>query len=314
MSLQYSWIIELGVLLVIFALVFMMGFAVCQISREFSHTDIYRLNLLVDWDRNGKEWRKTRRWRDGSRFVFLFRLCRLASYLLRRRRVLTALLLFTALFHSAATLCPVLLPGALRRKYLACVDDIGVWALAVTLYFVFLCFVSHGDGLPEEERYALRARRGVVASARVPALHGVVFGDDELDCAVTEPALMWLAIDTTLVSAPLILFRRSKASLEAMWKYLLICSVGVGLAMFGTLLVAMSARGTGCDGLGFAELLLCSEGLEPGWFLAAFIFILVGYGTKMGLAPFHTWLPDTLAEAPGVVSALLSGALLNCRS
>jgi len=108
--------------------------------------------------------------------------------------------------------------------------------------------------------------------------------------------LMWVAVElTTLVSAPLIAFHRTKESLEAMWKYLLICSIGIGLALFGTMLV-LHAQTTG----------------NVQWYKAGFAFILAGYGTKTGLAPFHTWLPDAHSEAPAPASALLSGALLNC--
>lgn len=108
--------------------------------------------------------------------------------------------------------------------------------------------------------------------------------------------LMWVAIElTTLVSAPLIAYHRDKGSLEAMWKYLLICSIGIAFALFGTMLV-LHAQSTG----------------SARWYMAGFAFVLAGYGTKMGLAPFHTWLPDAHSEAPAPVSALLSGALLNC--
>ncbi len=108
--------------------------------------------------------------------------------------------------------------------------------------------------------------------------------------------LMWVAVElTTLVSAPLIAYHRGKDSLEAMWKYLLICSIGIAFALFGTMLV-LHAQSTD----------------NTRWYMAGFAFILAGYGTKMGLAPFHTWLPDAHSEAPAPVSALLSGALLNC--
>ncbi len=124
--------------------------------------------------------------------------------------------------------------------------------------------------------------------------------------------LLWVAVEaTTLVSAPLILFHRSARSLEAMWKYLLICSVGIGLALFGTMLLA-AAMPPGEGDLRFTHVTGVRHLLKPVWFKASFIFILAGYGTKMGLAPFHTWLPDAHSESPGTVSALLSGALLNC--
>ena len=116
--------------------------------------------------------------------------------------------------------------------------------------------------------------------------------------AILAPSLtlMWVAVElTTLVSAPLIACRRDRGSLEAMWKYLLICSIGIAFALFGTMLV-LHAQSTG----------------SARWYMAGFAFVLAGYGTKMGLAPFHTWLPDAHSEAPAPVSALLSGALLNC--
>jgi len=123
--------------------------------------------------------------------------------------------------------------------------------------------------------------------------------------------LLWVAVEaTTLASAPLILFHRSPHSLEAMWKYLLICSVGIGLALFGTMLLAVADRSG--SALDISAMSAVSETLDPRWFKAAFIFLLAGYGTKMGLVPFHTWLPDAHSEAPGAVSALLSGSLLNC--
>lgn len=123
--------------------------------------------------------------------------------------------------------------------------------------------------------------------------------------ALLSPSLplMWVAVElTTLVSAPLIAYHRSRGALEAMWKYLLICSIGIGLALFGTMLVMHALE-------------LQEKGVAAGcrmWFKVGFVFILAGYGTKTGLAPFHTWLPDAHSEAPAPVSALLSGALLNC--
>ena len=126
--------------------------------------------------------------------------------------------------------------------------------------------------------------------------------------------ILWVSMEaTTLASAPLICFHRSDRSLEAMWKYLLVCSVGIGLALFGSMLLAASAKFAGDGiGLGLDELLTAGPTLHQGWLKMAFVFMLAGYGAKMGLAPFHTWLPDAHSEAPATVSALLSGSLLNC--
>ena len=127
--------------------------------------------------------------------------------------------------------------------------------------------------------------------------------------------LLWIAVEaTTLASAPLIYFHRHHRSLEATWKYLLICSVGIGLALLGNFFLAVAASGaSGAGGsLSIGALREHAAQLHMPWLKGAFLFLLVGYGTKMGLAPLHTWLPDAHSEAPSVVSALLSGALLNC--
>jgi hydrogenase-4 component F len=127
--------------------------------------------------------------------------------------------------------------------------------------------------------------------------------------------LLWVAVEaTTLASAPLIYFHRHHRSLEATWKYLLICSVGIALALLGIFFLAVAATspGTGTVSLVLKDLLSDAPHLNRLWLKAAFVLMLVGYGTKMGLAPFHTWLPDAHSEAPSVASALLSGALLNC--
>jgi hydrogenase-4 component F len=127
--------------------------------------------------------------------------------------------------------------------------------------------------------------------------------------------LMWVAVEaTTLASAPLIYFHRNSRSLEATWKYLVICSVGIALALLGNFFLAVAARSYGGTPIPLTldDLAAATGSLDPRWLKAAFLLLLVGYGTKMGLAPLHTWLPDAHSEAPSVVSALLSGALLNC--
>jgi hydrogenase-4 component F len=140
-----------------------------------------------------------------------------------------------------------------------------------------------------------------------------------LVCVSQHFTLLWVGVEaTTLASAPLIYFHRHHRSLEAMWKYILICSVGIALALMGNF--SLAAAGSGPEAGGRITLVLGDligpEGkaarLDPGWLRAAFLLFLVGYGTKMGLAPLHNWLPDAHSEAPSLVSALLSGALLNC--
>ncbi len=126
--------------------------------------------------------------------------------------------------------------------------------------------------------------------------------------------VMWIAIEaTTLASAPLIYTHRSAASLEATWKYVLICSVGIAMALLGSVLITLAMDIGNVDALlSFSSLSQVAGQMDTFWLKAGFVFILVGYGTKMGLAPMHTWLPDAHSEAPSPASALLSGVLLNC--
>jgi hydrogenase-4 component F len=127
--------------------------------------------------------------------------------------------------------------------------------------------------------------------------------------------ILWVTMEaTTLVTAPLIYFHRHHRSLEATWKYLLICSVGIAVSLLGNFFLAIAASAHNGVSIPLIRSELISQGslLWTPWVKVAFIFFLVGYGTKMGLAPLHTWLPDAHSEAPSLVSALLSGALLNC--
>jgi len=126
--------------------------------------------------------------------------------------------------------------------------------------------------------------------------------------------VLWMGIGcTTLATAPLIYFHRHRRSLEATWKYLMICSVGIAIALLGNILLAFAFHVPGLPhSLHLPDLLLAAPQAQSSWLKAAFIFLLVGYGVKMGLSPLHNWLPDAHSEAPSLVSALLSGALLNC--
>lgn len=124
--------------------------------------------------------------------------------------------------------------------------------------------------------------------------------------------LLWVAVEaTTLASAPLIYYHRTPRALEAAWKYLLICSVGIALALLGLFFIAAAGRAAHVD-LTVASLVHHAAALDHRWLRIGCIMVVIGFGTKMGLAPLHNWLPDAHSEAPSPVSALLSGALLNC--
>jgi hydrogenase-4 component F len=126
--------------------------------------------------------------------------------------------------------------------------------------------------------------------------------------------LVWVAIEAaTIVAAMLVGFSRTPAAIEAAWKSLILGSVGIGFALLGTVLAyasSVSVLGATSDALAWTRLDAVASQLDPGLMRLAFIFVLVGYGTKTGLVPFHTWLPDAHSQAPSPVSALLSGAAL----
>jgi hydrogenase-4 component F len=127
--------------------------------------------------------------------------------------------------------------------------------------------------------------------------------------------IMWVGIEaTTLLTAFLICIPVRPASLEAMWKYLIICSIGVAFAFLGTLMVAASANGLHLnpfDTLLWTKLRQSAGALNPMLLKTGFLCLLVGYGTKAGLAPMHSWLPDAHSQAPAPVSAIFSGFMLN---
>jgi len=134
-------------------------------------------------------------------------------------------------------------------------------------------------------------------------------------CATRNLSVLWVGIEaTTLSSAPLIYFHRHRRSLEATWKYLVICSVGIALALLGNILfsVAFYNPANPLASMNLPDMLPRASLAAKPWLRAAFIFVLVGYGSKMGLAPMHNWLPDAHSQSPSLVSSLLSGALLNC--
>lgn len=126
--------------------------------------------------------------------------------------------------------------------------------------------------------------------------------------------MIWVIMEaTTLASGPLIFFNRTPRSIEAAWKYLLICSVGIALALLGSFFLAYSSiRLDNPDQLLFPNLAQSADFLSKPWLRAAFVTMLVGYGTKMGIAPMHTWKPDAYGEAPGIVGAFLAGGLTSC--
>jgi hydrogenase-4 component F len=126
-------------------------------------------------------------------------------------------------------------------------------------------------------------------------------------------ALLWIGLETTtLAVAPLIYHRHDRRSLEAVWKYLVLSSVGIAFALLGVFLLATAQPSGAGRPLVLEDMILHARALDPMWLRTAFVFMLIGFGTKMGLAPLHSWKPDTYGEAPSLVGGLMAGALTSC--
>jgi len=136
-----------------------------------------------------------------------------------------------------------------------------------------------------------------------------------LALTANNTGVMWVAVEAaTLTTVLMVSLYRSREAIEAAWKYFILCSVGIGLALFGTTLVYLAAQpvmGDGVDAMAWTLLVKKAHAFQPDLLNLAFVFVLVGYGTKVGLAPLHAWLPDAHAEGPTPISAVLSGLLLN---
>jgi hydrogenase-4 component F len=147
------------------------------------------------------------------------------------------------------------------------------------------------------------------------AMYQIMMFGMNLALVANNIGLMWVAIEiATLTTVLMVGIYRTHEALEAAWKYFILGSVGIGLALFGTILVYMAAQaviGEGLPAMVWSNLVAHSARFDPALLNVAFIFLLLGYGTKVGLAPLHAWLPDAHAEGPTPISAVLSGLLLN---
>ena len=199
---------------------------------------------------------------------------------------------------------------ALARQFL--VDPFNVFLVALT------AFVGMTTALFSQPYMRIEEQHGRLTPGRLRLYHSMfqLFMFTMLLALTTNNVgILWVAMEgATLATVLLVSLYRTPASLEAAWKYFILCGVGIAQALFGTILLYFAAEkllGAGGGALLWTELNAVRANLEPTVVSLAFVFLLVGYGTKVGLVPLHNWLPDAHAEGPTPVSAVLSGLLLN---
>ena len=224
----------------------------------------------------------------------------------------------TARLNVAATLLTFLAavsllfePHRAPGPYLL-IDDLNVVFIALNTFVGFTTSVFSASYVGHE----LATGRLTPAYLRFyHAMYQLLMGAMNVALMANNIGLVWVAIETaTLTTVLMVGIYRTHEALEAAWKYFILGSVGIALALFGTILVYVAAQpviGEGLEAMVWTRLLAQSSHFDPALLNVAFIFLLLGYGTKVGLAPLHAWLPDAHAEGPTPISAVLSGLLLN---
>ena len=192
------------------------------------------------------------------------------------------------------------------------VDDLNIVFVVLNTFVAFTTSVFSASYIAHE----LETGRLTETHLRFyHTMYQVLLGAMNLALLANNIGLMWVAIEVaTLTTVLMVGIYRTDRALEAAWKYFILGSVGIALALFGTILIYMAARpvvGEGLNGMVWTVLIEHVVDFDPALLNLAFVFLLLGYGTKVGLAPLHAWLPDAHAEGPTPISAVLSGLLLN---
>ena len=223
----------------------------------------------------------------------------------------------TSLINAAASFLTLLAALSLlierpeTGRYLL-VDDLNIVFVILNTFVGFTTSVFSAGYLGHE----LEIGRLKPAYVRFyHAMYQIMMFGMNLALLANNIGLMWVAVEVaTLTTVLMVGIYRTHEALEAAWKYFILGSVGIALALFGTILVYMAAIpvvGEGLDGMTWTILIERVPEFDPSLLNVAFVFLLLGYGTKVGLAPLHAWLPDAHAEGPTPISAVLSGLLLN---
>jgi len=222
-----------------------------------------------------------------------------------RAAAIAGILAATAILASGITLAADTQPSTYAAGLLRA-DALTAWML-IAIGAVAAIACSAAPAHLRTESTAERRRYLVLAQLFLTCMSLAVLADNL--------GLLWVAVEaTTIVTAFLVGHRRTRASVEAAWKYVVLCSVGIAIAFLGTVCVyaaSIAAGGHGITALDWTHLNASASTLDPGLMRLATGLVLLGFGTKAGLAPMHSWLPDAHSQAPAPVSALMSGVLLS---
>lgn len=228
----------------------------------------------------------------------------LLIFLISRERWRPWVLFLGSSLHAAlVAACWIDLPPPALNAWLR-LDELGLIVITIASAMVLVCSLYCLEYLrlraDRDNRLFAACLSWILASASLVALS-------------RHLGLLWIGMEAaTLAGAPLIHFNRNKKSLEATWKYLMMGSLGIGLALLGTFFLALAASSLGPGALVVDALISHARTLSRPWLKGAFIFMLVGYGTKMGLAPMHSWKPDAYGETPGVAGAVFASVITSC--
>src|SRR5216683_915670 len=192
------------------------------------------------------------------------------------------------------------------------IDDFNIYLVVLTTFVAFTTSLFSASYIDHEVAI------GRLTPARLRSYHAMYQAfilTMLLALVANNLGVMWVAIEgATLTTVLMVSLYRTHQAIEAAWKYFILCGVGIALALFGTILMYLAAQpvmGSGMEAMAWLSLIQQVAAFDPHILNLAFVFLLVGYGTKIGLAPLHAWLPDAHAEGPTPISAVLSGLLLN---
>jgi hydrogenase-4 component F len=198
------------------------------------------------------------------------------------------------------------------RSDILIVDDFNIYLVTLTTFVAFTTSIFSASYIGHE----LEIGRLTPTFLRFyHALYQAMIGAMNVALVANNVGLLWVGVEVaTLSTVMMVGIYRTPEAIEAAWKYFILGSVGIALAFFGTILVYLVAQevlGEGLPAMAWDSIVKSAGKLDPSLLSLAFVFLLVGYGTKVGLAPFHAWLPDAHAEGPTPISSVLSGLLLN---